>query len=143
MMATVNLLNYMPENHPKRNEIIALLQRQIKNIAQYQNKSGMWNQVLHKQDSYQETSCTAMFTYSIALAVRKGWVESRYKTIALAGWEGVKSQIQKDGGVTNICTGTAIGNDLKFYYDRPTPYNDIHALGAIILGGIEVSKLLQ
>jgi len=143
MVATADLLRLMPQNHPQRDTIIALLTRQIRNIAQYQSPTGLWHQVLNKEDSYLETSCTAMFTYATALAVNNGWIDKRYQSIALAGWKGIASQITQEGAVTNICMGTGIGDDIKFYYDRPTPYNDIHGLGAIFLAGIEVSKLIE
>lgn len=142
MMATADLLLWMPQNHSQKDTIIALLTRQIRNTAQYQSRSGLWHQVLNKEDSYLETSCTAMFTYATALAINNGWLDKRYTTIALAGWGGIASQITGEGAVTNICMGTGIGEDIKFYYDRPTPYNDIHGLGAVILAGLEVSKLL-
>ncbi len=143
MMATADLLRLMPLEHPQRAEIISLLNRQIRNTAQYQSPSGLWHQVLNKENSYLETSCTAMFTYAVALAINNGWFDKRYKTIALAGWKGIASQITQEGAVTNICMGTGIGDDIKFYYDRPAPYNDIHGLGAIFLAGIEVNKLLN
>ncbi|MDR0430573.1 MAG: glycoside hydrolase family 88 protein [Tannerellaceae bacterium] len=141
MIATVDLLRYMPENHPQKKMILELLNRQIRNIAQYQSQSGLWHQVLNKEDSYPETSCTAMFTYSVAIAVNSGWIADRYKTIAFAGWKGISTQITSEGAVTNICMGTGIGDNIKFYFDRPAPYNDIHGLGAIFLAGIEVAKL--
>ncbi len=143
MMATADLLRLMPENHPQRTKMIDLLNRQIRNIAQYQSQTGMWHQVLHKSDSYLETSCTAMFSYAIALAVNNNWVDRRYRTIALAGWEGIQAQITNEGGVMNICEGTGLGNDIKFYYDRPAPYNDIHGLGAVFLAGLEIYKLIN
>ncbi|MDR3366258.1 MAG: glycoside hydrolase family 88 protein [Prevotellaceae bacterium] len=143
MMATADLLRLLPDSHPRRSEVIALLQRQILNVAQYQSPSGMWRQVLNKEDSYLETSCTAMFTYSVALAVNSGWIDRRYHSIAVKGWRGILTQITSEGAVTNICEGTGIGNDIKFYYDRPAPYNDIHGLGAVFLAGIEVAKLLK
>lgn len=143
MMATADLLRLMPQNHPQRDTIISLLTRQIRNTAQYQSPSGLWHQVLNKEDSYPETSCTAMFTYATALAVNNGWIDKRYKTIALAGWKGIASQITQEGAVTNICMGTGIGDDIKFYYDRPAPYNDIHGLGALFLAGIEIYKLIE
>lgn len=141
MMATADLLRLLPHGHPQRAQIISLLNRQIRNFAQYQSPSGMWHQILNKEDSYPETSSTAMFTYAVALAINNGWLDKRYKTIALEGWKGIASQITKEGAVTNICMGTGIGDDIKFYYDRPAPYNDIHGLGAILLAGSEVYKL--
>lgn len=143
MVATADLLRYLPENHSGRQKVLELLNRQIRNTAQYQDQSGLWHQVLNKEQSYLETSCTAMFTYSVALAVNNGWIDERYKTIAFAGWEGIQTQITDEGGVLNICMGTGIGDDIKFYFDRPAPYNDIHGLGAIFLAGVEVAKLVK
>ena len=143
MVATVDLLRYIPENHPQKEKILELLNRQILNIAQYQSQNGLWHQVLNKEESYLETSCTAMFTYSIAIAVNNGWIAERYKTIAFAGWRGITTQITSEGAVTNICMGTGIGDDITFYFDRPAPYNDIHGLGAVFLAGLEVAKLLK
>jgi len=143
MVAMADLLKLLPENHPQRDTVIVLLTRNIKALAQYQAQNGLWHQLLDKRDSYQETSCSAMFTYSIALAINEGWIDDRYKSIALAGWEGIETQITKDGGIEDICVGTGIGNNLKFYYERPVAFNDIHGIGAVILAGIEVSKLLK
>jgi rhamnogalacturonyl hydrolase YesR len=82
-----------------------------------------------------------MFTYAIAKAVNNGWIDENFKTIAQAGWEGIKTKIQPDGQVKDICVGTWIKNDLVFYYKRPTQLNDIHGLGAVILAGTEILKL--
>jgi rhamnogalacturonyl hydrolase YesR len=143
MMATADLLRFLPSDHPQRGIITSLLFRQILNIAQYQSQSGLWHQILNKEDSYLETSCSAMFAYSIALAVNQGWINQRYKIIALNAWDGIKAQITKEGAITNICVGTGISDGVKYYYDRPTPYNDIHGLGAVILAGVEVSKIVE
>ena len=140
MMAQVELLDHLPVNHPKRDELIRFLQQQIRGISRYQDITGLWHQLLNKNDSYLETSCTAMFTYSIVKAVNNGWLDKGYITVALEGWEGVKTHIQDDGQVKNICMGTGIENDLIFYYKRPAPLNDIHGLGAVLLAGSEIVK---
>lgn len=141
MMATAELLNILPENHPKRAEMIRMLLRQIVGVSRYQDTSGLWHQVLDKPDSYLESSCTAMFVYSIAKAVNKGWIDPRYMSIAKNGWQGLNAKIQADGQVQDICIGTGISEDIKFYYDRPVKLNDIHGLGAIMLAGIEMMKV--
>lgn len=142
IVATADLLRFLPENHKDREKIIELLNRQVRGIAQYQSPGGLWHQVLHKPDSYLETSGSAMFTYSVALAINNGWVDERYKTIALRGWEGLETQITgKTSNVNNICLGTIIGNNIQYYYERPAETNDFHGMGIIILAGIEISKL--
>lgn len=140
MMAQVELLDYLPMDYPNRKKLLKILYQQILGISRYQDISGMWHQLIDKNDSYLETSSTAMFTYSIAKAVNNGWIDKRYISIAIEGWEGLKKNINEDGLVKNICQGTGIENDLLYYYKRPTPLNDIHGLGAILLAGNEIIK---
>jgi unsaturated rhamnogalacturonyl hydrolase len=143
MLAQVELLDRLPQNHPKRKILIELLQKHILGIARYQSEKGLWHQLLDKVDSYLETSCSAMFTYTIARAINKGYLDKRYTSIALRGWEGVMTKIRDDGLVEGICAGTGTSDDLIHYYTRPTPLNDIHGLGAVILAGSEILRLLN
>ena len=143
MLAQVDLLDRLPENHPQRSKLLSLLQRHILGIARYQSGDGLWHQLLDKVDSYLETSCTAMFTYVVAHAVNKGYIEPRYSSIAKRGWVGVMSKIRPDGIVEGVCAGTGVGDDLVHYYHRPTPINDIHGIGAIIFAGAEILELLK
>ena len=141
MLAQAELLEFLPEDHPQRGKLISILHQQILGVSRYQDRSGLWHQLLDKNDAYLETSCTAMFTYSIAKAVNNDWIDARYKTIAEQGWKGIKSRIQADGQVADICVGTGMQDDLVFYYERPTKLNDIHGLGAVLMAGIEILKL--
>jgi rhamnogalacturonyl hydrolase YesR len=142
MMAQVHLMNFLPADHPKRDDLIKNLERQILGIAKYQNGKGLWYQLLDRSDSYTESSCTAMFVYSIARAVNEGWIDNRYGSIAIRGWEGLKEhKITHDGQVKDICVGTGIQDDLVFYYRRPARTNETHGLGAVIDAGIEVMRL--
>jgi len=142
MMAQVHLLDYLPENHPLRKQILDNLRRQILGVAKYQDGNGLWHQVLDRSDSYEETSCTAMFVYSIAHAVNKGWIDSRYASIALAGWKGLKQhEITDDGLIKNVCVGTGIQDNMAFYYNRPAHLEDKHAIGSVIDAGVAIIKL--
>lgn len=141
LLAQVDLLDRIPKDHPKRNELISLLQKHILGIAQYQNSTGLWHQLLDKVDSYLETSCSAMITYTVARAINKGYIEPRYVTIALRGWEGVMTKILDDGKIEGVCTGTVVSDDLVYYYNRPAPLNDVHGIGFILLAGKEVLKI--
>ena len=139
-MATVQLLNNLPANHPKRPELIKLLLRQIVGYARYQDQTGLWHQLLDKPDSYLETSVTAMFTYAVARAVNQGWINEKYIAIANEGWKGLTSKITADGQIQDVCIGTNMDTDIKFYYTRPTELNDTHAIGAVLLAGTEILK---
>jgi unsaturated rhamnogalacturonyl hydrolase len=140
IMAQVMLLDVLPENHPKRQELIQILNEQVLGLAKYQNENGLWHQLLDKPDSYPETSCTAMFVYGIAKAVNEGWVHSDYMQVAEFGWEGLRSMMTDDYDLKNVCIGTGIRPSLTYYYNRPTGTNGHHALGALLLAGCELYK---
>ena len=138
ILGQIDLLDRLPKNHPQRDTLLTLLRRHILGIARYQSGEGLWHQLLDKTDSYLETSCSAMFTYAIARAVHKGYIEAQYFSIAQRGWEGVMTKIRPDGQVEGVCAGTGTADDLVHYYKRPTPLNDIHGIGAILLAGTEM-----
>jgi len=140
MMAQVELLRYLPKNYPKRDTLLSILRQQIRGIARYQSKSGLWHQLIDKRDSYLETSCSAMFVYGIAKAVNEGWVDSQYFPVALQGWKGLLTKETADGQIKDVCVGTGIGDNLNFYYTRPKRLNNPHVLGAFLLAGSEMIK---
>jgi rhamnogalacturonyl hydrolase YesR len=143
MVAQVDLLDRIPKSFPQRDTLLALLRKDIQGIAQYQGETGLWHQLLDKADSYSETSCTAMFTYTIARAVNQGYVNTSYVSVARHGWAGVMSKIRSDGQIEGVCTGTGVGDNLEFYYTRPAPLNDVHGIGAVLLAGAEVFSLRE
>lgn len=141
IMAQADLLSFLPSDHPDRQELLRIFKQQILGFALYQSESGLWHQLLDRSDSYLETSCTAMFTYAVAKAVNEGWLDKRYATIAIHGWNGISTMVNEKGEVGNICVGTGTSPSMVDYYKRPTKLNDIHGLGAVILAGVEVLKL--
>jgi len=139
--AQAYLLDILPENHPLRPQLLQIFRRQVLGFSRYQSQSGLWHQLLDKNDSYLETSCSAMFAYAVTKGVNKGWLDKEFASIALRAWEGICTQISEKGEVSGICIGTGISHDLAFYYNRATPLNDAHGLGAIIQAGLEIIKM--
>jgi unsaturated rhamnogalacturonyl hydrolase len=56
ILTKVEVLDVLPENHPARPEILALLKAHVKGLASYQSGAGFWHQLLDREDSYLETS---------------------------------------------------------------------------------------
>lgn len=139
--ANVELLAKLPKNHPAYKQVLRNFRKDMKALVGYQGKNGFWYQVLDRPDSYEETSCTALFTIALARGVREGWLSAAYRKNALAGWEAVKTKIDENGIVRGICQGTDIGYDQEFYMKRKTIDNDPRGMGAVITAGIEMSKL--
>ncbi len=141
LVAQVDLLERLPAGHPARDTLLALLRRHIDGVARYQAPSGLWHQLLDRDDSYLETSASAMFTYAIARSVERGWLPRRYLAIARRGWAGVESRVRADGRIEGVCAGTGVSGDIRDYYARPTPPNDPHGVGAVLLAGAEMLAL--
>ncbi len=141
ILAQTELLAVLPKDHPARPELLRLYKQQIAGFSKYQSQSGLWHQLLNKEDSFLETSSTAMFVYAVAFGINNGWLNDIYSDLALSGWTGIKTMITPEGKVKNISKGTGTNTSLKYYYERPTPLNDIHGLGPVIMAGVEVIKL--
>jgi len=142
-MAMAELLSVLPENHPGRAEVLKLLRAQARGIADVQSGSGLWHQLLDRQDSYLETSCTAMFTFALARGVNEGWLNAAsYAPVAIAGWNGLSTRISPQGHVVGTCVGTSYANDAVYYYHRPAR-DDPHGYGPTLLAGAEMIRLLE
>jgi rhamnogalacturonyl hydrolase YesR len=144
LMAMVELLDVLPENHEGWKPVLEQLQAHVKGLAQYQSGKGFWHQLLDRNDSYLETSATAIYTYCLARAINKGWIDKlAYSPMCLLGWNAVSTQVNKVGQVENTCVGTGMAFDPAFYYYRPVNVFAAHGYGPVILAGAEVINLLK
>jgi unsaturated rhamnogalacturonyl hydrolase len=139
-----DLLDVLPRDHPGYPKVLEQLRRTLKGIAQLQSGSGLWHQMLDRNDSYLETSASAIFTYVFAHAVNEKWVSpTTYGSIALAGWAGVSTKINDKGQVEGTCVGTTFASDQVYYYNRPTSTAALHGYGPALLAGAEIIKLVN
>ena len=64
----------------------------------YQSGSGFWHQLLDRQDSYLETSATAIYTYGFARAINRGWIDPlAYGPMTLLAWNAVSTKVNMRG----------------------------------------------
>lgn len=144
IMSMVELLDVLPANYPERANLLCQLKAHIRGLAAYQAGSGFWHQLLDKNDSFLETSCTAIFTYSIAKAINRGWIDPKaYGPMVLLAWSAVASKVNVDGQVDGTCVGTGMGFDPAFYYFRPVNVYAAHSYGPVLLAGAEMIHLLK
>ncbi len=137
-MATADLLDVMPENHPLRAEVLECFKRQCSGVARYQGKNGLWHQLLDKEDSYEEITGTSMFVFGIARGVKHGWLHPDFIYVAEQGLKGMLSKVSENGDVTTICVGTGIMPSTAYYYNRPTQVNDPMGEGPVLRALIEM-----
>ncbi len=156
-MALVDVLDYLPEEHPGTNELQDIFRRLAKAIAKVQDKeSNVWWQVLDKpskEGNYLEASASSMFVYALAKGVREGYICDSYKTVAEKGYRGIIDQFitVDDRGIVSlnqICktAGLGYGRDGSFHYyayEEDKVSNDGKGVGPFITASVEIHKLQQ
>lgn len=144
ILTMCEVLDVLPETHASRQEILDLLRAHIQGLAVLQHHDGFWHQLLDRNDTYLETSATAIYTYCIAHAINQGWVDAKaYGPIVFSGWHAVESAINEKGQVEGVCVGTGMGFDAAFYAYRPVHVMAAHGYGPVIWAGAEVIRLLK
>ncbi len=152
-MALVDVLDYFPENHPKRQNLVQYLQRLAPVLAKYQDKqSGVWYQMTsqgNRKGNYFEASASCMFVYTLAKGVRKGYLSTNFLTIAQKGYAGIlKEFIEKesDGSISlnkTVSVGGLGGNPYRdgsyeYYLSEPIRKNDLKGIAPFIFASVEI-----
>jgi unsaturated rhamnogalacturonyl hydrolase len=155
-VALVDVLEYFPDNHPRKKELTAILKRYVDAIQKVQDKqNGLWWDVLDKptgKGNYQEASASCMFVYTIAKAVRLGWLPDNYLPIAKKGYAGiVKEFIEMDEHQQTNLKGTVAVSGLggtpyrdgsyEYYVGEKVVTNDPKGVGAFLIASNEMELL--
>ncbi len=155
-MALVDVLDYIPENHPLRGEILRILQQVADGIVRYQDKkSGLWYRVLDqgkREGNYLEATASSMFSYALLKAVRKGYISPKYKKSAIKGYSGIVKQLVRknsDGSIslTKCCAVAGLGGNpyrdgtYEYYIRETVRDNDPKGVGPFIMACLEMNLL--
>jgi len=152
-MAMVDVLDNFPDNNPRKKEIIAILNRFAQAVQKVQDpKSGLWYDVLDKptgKGNYLEASASSMFVYTLAKAVRNGWLPASYFAVADKGYKGIQKEFieQRATGMVNL-KGTVEVSGLggkpyrdgsyEYYVSEKVITNDPKGVGAFLLAANEM-----
>ncbi len=144
VVSLCDLLDTLPASQPRRAELLGYLRSELQGVAALQSGEGRWHQLLDRNDSYLETSASAMFVYGLAHAINRGWISPQlFGSIAQAGWIGVAAQVNSLGQVEQTCVGTTFAADPIYYYHRPVSVYAGHGYGPVLLAGSEMIRLLK
>lgn len=137
------ILTLLPKENPHWCEELRLYQRFMQGILACQDSSGMWHQVLNRPDTYQETSCTAMFLLSIARGINHGWLDAeRYIPCIRKAWIAIlQYSVDVVGDVYGVCLGSGCAKDAEYYKQLPTKKNDDHGTGIVMMAAAEIMKI--
>ncbi len=117
-MALVEVLDALPETYSRRSEVIDLLRRDFDAILKWQDKqTGTWYQVMDspgREGNYLESTCSAMFTYALLKAYRKGYVGTKYRDAGIRAYRGminnfIRVNQDKTISLTNCCSVAGLG----------------------------------
>lgn len=159
-MALVDILDFVPENHPKRKELIKILQKVYGAVLKAQDsKTGVWRQVMDqpgRKGNYLESTCSTMFVYSFTKAYNRGYVDKKFLQSAQKGFNGILKEFIKENpdktiSITKCCAVAGLGGknpqdrdgSFDYYISEPIRDDDAKAVGPFIMAGIELQKLLD
>lgn len=144
LLTMCEVLDVLPEDYPQRDKILDLFRTHVRGLAACQSGEGFWHQLLDRNDSYLETSATAIYVYCFAHAINKGWIDAMvYGPVAQLGWHAVTTQINAEGQVDGTCVGTGMAFDPAFYYYRPVNVYAAHGYGPVLWAGAEMINMLN
>ena len=144
ILTMCEVLDVLPVSHPKYGEILNLLKAHAAGLARLQQHDGFWHQLLDRNDTYLESSATAIYTYCLAHGVNQGWLDAKaYGPVAQLGWHAVASSVNAKGQVEDVCVGTGMAFDPAFYAYRPTHVMAAHGYGPVLWAGAEMINLLK
>ena len=144
MLTACELLDVLPEDYPQRPKVMDYFRAHVRGVTALQSGEGLWHQLLDRNDSYLETSATAIYVYCLAHAINKGWIDAiAYGPVAQLGWHAVAGKINEEGQVEGTCVGTGMAFDPAFYYYRPVNVYAAHGYGPVLWAGAEMIRLLN
>lgn len=155
-MALVDDLDFIPQDHPRRGEVLELVRKVAEGMLRWQDKeTSLWYQVVDKGElvgNYLESSVSAMMMYFYAKACNHGYLpRETYWPVANAVLDGlIKHRIVEnaDGSITltHCCAVGGLGGNpyrdgsFDYYIHERVRDNDGKATGPFILGCIELDR---
>jgi unsaturated rhamnogalacturonyl hydrolase len=158
MIGLVDVLEKFPQNHPKRAEMIRILEDLSRALVKFQDPvSKTWWQVTDKagqKDNYLESSGSSMFVGAMLKGIRLGLLPEDLKPAALAGYEGIlKEFVTKDERgmfhLNRAVSGAGLGGlpyrdgSYEYYVKEPKRDDDLKAIGPFMQAAIEYEFATQ
>ncbi len=155
MMALVDVLEFMPEDHPGYVEIKEILLNLSNSLLAFRDeKEGLWYQVLDqggREGNYLETSGSIMFTYAFAKGARLGFLPPEFREIATDCFDSIVDYcvVTGEDGMPVLkctCQGAGLGGDpyrdgsYEYYIGEGTRDNDPKGLAPFIMAAIELGR---
>jgi unsaturated rhamnogalacturonyl hydrolase len=156
VMAIVDVLDYLPEDHKERGRLIEILHEVLEALLRVQDKgSHVWYQVLDqgtRKGNYLEASATSMILYAMAKGFRKGYLGEKWLEEAGKVYKGIIEEfisvtaeelvnLNKNCQVAGLGGADKRDGTFEYYISEPIISNDPKGVGAFILASAEYESL--
>jgi unsaturated rhamnogalacturonyl hydrolase len=127
----------LPEDDALRVYLVDIFRAQCEALRKCQLPNGMWRTILDVDNpaNYEEASATAGFAYGLLKGVRRRYIGPEYTDVAMKAVKAVLERISPEGELKDVSFGTAMGADLKHYYDierTSMPYGQAMGMMALV-----------
>lgn len=156
MMAIVDVLDFLPEDHSQRSEIIKILQDLSASLEKFRDpETGMWYQVTDQMDregNYQESTGSIMFIYSWVKGAQKGYLDKSYLEKGETAYKQFVKRFVKENqdgtiSITDCCAVSGLGGEkvyrdgsFEYYISEPIRDNDPKAVSPFMMVSILLDK---
>jgi hypothetical protein len=144
MRGMVESLAGMPPDSAEYKELRGYLRELADALLAVQDNEGMWHQLLDKpfEDSFPETSGTAMISYNLARAWKLGALpEDRYRAAAVRSFEAVARRVGEDGRISGTCKAPGPLRSINGYLRTPGEPDDPHGHFAALFACAGISLI--
>jgi unsaturated rhamnogalacturonyl hydrolase len=154
-MGLVETLDFVPLDHPRRGELVAILQRLADAITKVQDpKSGVWWQVVDqpgREGNYLESSASSMFAFVLLKAARLRYIDEHYSENGRRAYAGILREFIDGDDITRAVAVVGLGGDpnsegryrdgsYQYYVTEKTRSNDPKAVGSFIFASLEMER---
>ena len=151
-IALVEVLDYMPKDHPGHQELVDQLNYLLEVLPEWADpQTGMWYQVLdcpEREGNYQEATCSIMFTYAFLKGLRRGYIDRSHEEYILGLYPKFIDRFIRENAdgtisMTDCCAVGGLGGkqmrkgDFDYYLSEPIIENDCKGVGPFIWASLE------
>ena len=153
-MALAQCLDYLPADHPERNDVIEIFRNVCKSVKKVQHPGNhLWYQVIDKsdrEDNWPETSATAMFAYAFVKGYNDRHLDVSFRDSAVRAYDALLDKfvfVDKRGGLhldQTVKIGTlnpkTSKGDYQYYISTERRIDDYKGLASFLFASIELNR---
>ena len=151
-IALAETLDYFPEKHPDRKELIGQFRYLMDAVRKYADPvTGMWYQVLDspgREGNYLEATASSMFVYAALKGVRMGYLDSSWREYSRDLYNRFVDTFVRENpdgtiSLTSCCSVAGLGGKemrdgtYAYYLSEPVIDNDCKGVGPFIWASLE------